>query len=45
MDRSMATSTIVVGDLPDDLELSGDGMVSASRWNDSAGEREWRGGE
>jgi hypothetical protein len=43
--RSTATSTIAVGDLPDDLELSSDGMVSASWWRDSAGEREWRGGE
>jgi hypothetical protein len=40
MARSMTTFTVAVGDLPDDLELSGDGFVSATRRRGSAGDRE-----
>jgi hypothetical protein len=29
--RSSATFTVTLGDLPDDLEFPGDGLVSASR--------------
>jgi hypothetical protein len=40
MARSTATFTVAIGDLPDDLELSGDGFVSATWRRGSAGERE-----
>jgi hypothetical protein len=43
--RSSATFTVALGDLPDDLELPGDGLVLASRRRGSAGVREWRGGK
>jgi hypothetical protein len=43
--RSSATFTVALGDLPDDFELPGDGLVSASRRRGSAGVREWRGGK
>jgi hypothetical protein len=43
--RSPATFTVALGDLPDDLELPGDGLVSASQRGGPAGVREWRGGK
>jgi hypothetical protein len=43
--RLLATFTVALDDLPDDLELPGDGLVSASRRGGPAGVREWRGGK
>jgi hypothetical protein len=43
--RLTATSTSVGDDLPDALELSGEGFVSATGRRAPAGEREWRGGK
>jgi hypothetical protein len=38
--RLTATSTLAVDDLPDELELSGEGSVSATQRQGPAGERE-----
>jgi hypothetical protein len=43
--RLTVTSTSAGDDLPDALELSGEGFVSATRRRAPAGEREWRGGK
>jgi hypothetical protein len=40
MARSTATSTLAIDDLPDELELSGEGSVSDTRRQGPAGERE-----
>jgi hypothetical protein len=42
---SPATFTVALGDLPDDPELPGDGLVSASRRGVPAGARGWKGGQ